>query len=355
MLRYGALMGAGLAEAGHEVTLASPRQRLKFSGPHGISKWVGYIDKFVVGPREVARAARHADVVHVCDHSNAVYVPERTSVPYVATCHDLLAVRGAMGEVPDCPASFMGRHLQRAILKGLGRAHAVACVSSATLRDAQRLLNGYRGTFALVPNALNYPYRVLDAATVRQRLAAQGLDSADPYVFSIGSSHRRKNRECVLHALAGIASSWSGKVIFAGLPLSTEHRELVRRLGIESRVIEVVKPNNELLEALYNGALALLFPSRFEGFGWPLVEAQACGCPVICSDREPLPEVTGRAAILCDADDHAAFGRAILDLAHSPQRRAELVRQGLQNATHFERSAMIGRFVALYEQVAGRI
>ena len=353
MLRYAELLRDGLLEAGHDVTLIAPRQRLKLVGPGGIRKWIGYVDKFVLSPHELARAARRADIVHVCDHSNALYVPARSSLPYVATCHDLLAVRGALGEVPDCPASRTGQYLQRAILSGLRRTHAVACVSKATLQDARRLLGDYQGAIAHVPNALNYPYHKLDAQTVHERLARNGLADVGPYVLSVGSNERRKNRECTLHAVARIRSSWNGRIVFAGHPLSPELRELATRLGVTDRILEVVRPDNELLEALYNGALALLFPSRFEGFGWPIIEAQACGCPVICSDREPLPEVAGGAASFCGADAHEAFAGAILALAASAERRESFVRAGLENAARFDRSTMIRRFVALYEHVAG--
>lgn len=355
MLRYADLLHTGLREAGHEVALIAPDRTLKASGPSGIRKWIGYIDKYLLSPRQLTRAARDADVVHVCDHSNAVYVPTRAHVPYVATCHDLLAVRGALGEVNDCPASFAGRYLQRAILRGLGRAHAVACVSTATMKDAKRLLNGYRGKITLVPNSLNYPYTRHDAQTTRARLAECGLPDAGAYVLSVGSSHPRKNRECALHALARISASWDGKVVFAGLPLSDEQRRLASTLGVENRVVEVIKPDNEQLEALYNGALALLFPSRFEGFGWPIIEAQASGCAVISSSWEPMPEVSGGAAILCEPDDHAAFATAILALAGSHEHREQLIESGLRNAARFTRPAMIGQFVALYEQVLAAV
>jgi glycosyltransferase involved in cell wall biosynthesis len=129
-------------------------------------------------------------------------------------------------------------------------------------------------------------------------------------------------------------------------------RQLAINLGIAARVVEVVKPSGELLEGLYNGALALVFPSRFEGFGWPIIEAQACGCAVICSDREPLPEVAGNAALLCEADDARAFGRAILELGENSARREALARGGVENAARYNRAEMIRRFCVLYEQVA---
>jgi glycosyltransferase involved in cell wall biosynthesis len=357
MLRYAGLLASGLAEAGHDVTLAAPRAVLnRRSRPAaGVWKWIGYLDKYGVGLTDFRGATRAADVVHICDHSNAPYVPQRPTRPFVVTCHDLLAVRGALGENTDCPASFAGRLLQRSILRGLGRAHAVACVSAATMRDAQRLLDGRADRLLVAPNALSYPYRRLAPDIVRRRLAAvAALRSGEPYVLHVGSNLRRKNRECVIRAIAHVAPEWHGRAVFAGHALTADLRSLAAELAVDDRLVEVAAPENELLEALYNGALALLFPSRFEGFGWPIAEAQASGCAVICSDREPLPDVAGGAAILCDADDHAAFGRAVLELARNPRQRDELAECGTANAARYGRSAMIGRFVALYESLVAR-
>ena len=355
MTRYAQLMHAGLTAAGHEVVLALPTAVLNrpHRGANGVWKWVGYVDKHLLSIPALQRAAAHVDIVHVCDHANSIYVPLSSRAPHIVTCHDLLAVRGALGEDTDCPASFTGRQLQRSILRGLGRAHALACVSRATQRDACRLLNGYRGPIVLAPNALNYPYRRIEPQTAVQRLAdLPGLDPAYPFVLSVGSNLRRKNRLAVLHSVAGIRDSWNGRIVFAGQPLNAELHALVRELRLTDRVIEVVKPSNEVLEALYNRALALHFPSRFEGFGWPIIEAQACGCPVICSDREPLPEVAGSAAIVCDPDDFAGLGAAIVRLDRSKHVRDDLSFRGLENARRYGREAMIERFVSLYQQLA---
>jgi glycosyltransferase involved in cell wall biosynthesis len=351
MQRYAQMLATGLIDAGHEVRLAVPRQVLNPRGRAavGIWKWFGYLDKYGVGLAAIGDATRTADVVHVCDHSNAVYVPRGSAAPYVVTCHDLLAVRAAFGEATDCPASFAGAFLQKAILRGLRRAEAVACVSGATLRDARRLLAGHRGQLMLVPNALNHPYRQLSPDAVSRSLnGIPGLRDGAPYVLHVGSNLRRKNRTVALKAVASISARWPGRIAFAGEPLSGALRSEARELGVEDRVVEVERPNNGLLEALYSGALALVFPSRFEGFGWPIAEAQAAGCPVICSDREPFPEVAGEAAITCDADDHEAFGRAVLDLAAHPERRGALVAAGLVNVRRYEPRVMIEQFVSLY-------
>jgi len=354
MLRYAQMLREGLLEAGHQVTLAVPRPVLNRNGrpAAGIWKWIGYLDKMVLSAAELARAAREADVVHVCDHGNAFYIPGRPRKPYVVTCHDLLAVRGSLGESTDCTPSLTGHYLQRLILDGLKRATAIACVSGATLRDARRLLGDYRGQLIVAPNSLNYPYRKLEVGEVRKRLVASGTLPVDSeYVLIVGGNHRRKNREAALRATADVASSWTGRLVVAGEPLSPEQRSLAQQLGITDRITEISGASNELLEALYNGALALLFPSRFEGFGWPLIEAQACGCPVISSSAEPLPEVAGAGAILCDPGDHAAFGRAILELARDASRREALINAGFANAQSYDRPRLIGQFVSLYEHV----
>lgn len=354
MQRYTELMRTGLLEAGHRVVVAAPQRKLNRIGSpaSGFWKWVAYVDKYVLSPPELASAIRDADIVHVCDHSNAVYVPQQTRRPWVVTCHDLLAVRGAMGEDTDCPTGFAGRQLQKWILRGLRRAAALACVSGATLRDAERLIAGYPGQLLVAPNALNYPYRLLDAAAIRQRLSAVAHCTDAPYVLHVGSNLRRKNREGALRTVAHLSASWPGKIVFAGQPLTQDLWQLAERLGVMDRIVEVRKPSAEVLEALYNRAFALIFPSRFEGFGWPIIEAQSCGCPVICSTREPFPEVAGDAAIMCDPDDYRGFGEAVIGLANHAEQREDLRRRGLVNARRYERGPMIATFVSLYEKLA---
>ncbi|HUN24774.1 MAG TPA: glycosyltransferase family 1 protein [Steroidobacteraceae bacterium] len=354
MQRYAELLQSGLLHAGHEVAFAAPRKMLNIAGrpPRGAWKWIGYADKYLMSPPMLSHAARGVDVVHICDHSNSIYVPTRGAVPYVVTCHDLLAVRGALGDDTDCPASTVGRQLQKQILRGLGRAHALACVSTATLQDARRLLNGYAGQIVLAPNALNYPYGSIDRESASRRVSQiPGLGGDCAYVLHVGSNLRRKNRVAAVRAVASVADCWDGRIVFAGQPLDLELRGLARELGIAHRIVDVVKPSNELLDALYRCALALLFPSRFEGFGWPIVEAQACDCPVICSDRDPLAEVSGGAAILCGADDYIAQGRAIVRLATNPAARRALIVAGEQNSRRYSQSTMIEMLLALYRKV----
>ena len=359
MQRFAQMMLAGLRAVGVPAELVCPRPflgRIQVVGGF-VRKWLGYLDKFVFFPRQLRRKVSAAtDLVHICDHSNAMYSAHVGDIPVVVTCHDLLAVRGALGEATDCPASPTGRVLQRWIVSGLRAASAVTCSSPATLRDAQRIVGQKDGhpRLSLIPLGLNYPYHKLSLAEAHDRMKKEGLGLVTPFVLHVGSNLRRKNREGALRILARCKEHWEGRILFAGDPISKSLRSLGDELGIANRIVEVRRPGNELLEALYNCATALLYPSRFEGFGWPVAEAQACGCPVICSNIEPLPEISGGAALTHDVEDEEGFAADILRLAN-PSERDRWSREGLRNAARFDAEKMIARYLEVYRSFAPQV
>jgi glycosyltransferase involved in cell wall biosynthesis len=314
-----------------------------------LRKWAGYVDKLIIFPRRL-RKFRGVELIHICDHSNAFYAKHFPGVPVVVTCHDLLAVRGALGEETDCPASWTGKILQRWILAGLRRVKAVVCVSRATEADAVRFIGTKEKAplITVIENGLNYDYRPLPKEMVRARLEKLSQLKLDrPFVLHVGSHLPRKNRAGVVRIFGRTKGHWNAQLVFAGDQLSNDVWTLARALGIADRIVEVVPAESELLEALYNQAHALLFPSRFEGFGWPIAEAQACGCPVLCRDAAPMTEVAGGAALLRDIADEDGFAEDLLWL-RDPARREKYRELGLQNATRFSAKRMAEQYLALY-------
>jgi glycosyltransferase involved in cell wall biosynthesis len=360
MQRFATMMLHHLTAAGLPVELIQPQPcfgKIRFAGRF-VAKWLAYFDKFVLFPRRLKeKLSAGVSLIHICDHGNAMYQAHAESLPVVVTCHDLLAVRGALGETTDFPASVTGKYLQRWIVASLRKADAVACVSPATLRDAQRIVGQKEGRpqFAVIPHGLNHPYRRQSPERVRARLARiPQLDPGRPFALHVGSNLRMKNRAGVLRIFALTKEEWPGQMVFAGQKLTSELRSLGQELGVMERVVEVEEPPNELLEALYNGALGLLYPSRFEGFGWPIIEAQACGCPVICSEREPMSEVGGEAALIADVEDEAAMARALLRLT-DPAERARWSEKSLHNAQRFSVEKMIVQYLALYRSLGAHL
>jgi glycosyltransferase involved in cell wall biosynthesis len=297
------------------------------------------------------------EVVHICDHSNAVYVGRCRRFPVLVTCHDLLAVRGALGEDTDCPASFFGRILQWWILSGLRKADAVACISEATADDAERLIgHGIdRPHISVVRMGLNYPYKRISNELANNRLrAVPGFDADVPFALHVGSNLRRKNRDAVIRIFAKCKDKWNGRLFFAGDLLTDELLALAQRLGVADRIVQLHNPECEILEALYNCATALIYPSRFEGFGWPIIEAQACGCPVICSNAGPLPEAAGDAGFLHRVEDEDGFAADLLRLTN-PSKREIWSEGSVQHAAKFSTDKMIGQYIDIYRGLGANL
>jgi len=338
-----------------DVEVISPRPRFGKMKPsvHGVGKWLGYIDRFVIFPRALRSAAAEADMVHLCDHGAAMYAPMIKGRPVVVTCHDMNAVRGSRGELPELRSSVFGGILQRWICHGLRHATRVACVSRATFDDARRILKEDEN-LCVILNGLNYPYQSLAPAEAERRLAGFTSQLA-PFVLHLGSNAAYKNREGVLRIFAKAAAGTSLQLVIAGEALNRKLAGLVRELQIEERIVQVVKPHAGLIEALYNRAVCLLFPSRYEGFGWPPIEAQACGCPVVASDIPALAEVLGQSAVLRPVEDEAGMADAIRRLALDQEFRDELRQSGFVNVrARFQTSRMIGEYLSLYRELTGK-
>jgi glycosyltransferase involved in cell wall biosynthesis len=357
MQRFAMMMLTGLKTAGISAELIQPAPffgRFRSAG-NFVAKWLAYLDKFVLFRRTLAKKLRERPaLVHICDHSNAMYARAIGDIPVVVTCHDLLAVRGALGEDTGCPASATGKILQRWIVAGLRQAEVVVTDSQATLEDAKRLVGEKNGRPKLeqVTLGLSYPYRKLPAGEAWKRLSeSSALDSQLPFVLHVGSNVAYKNRPGVLRIFAACREQWDGRLVFAGEPLSDSLRSLGRSLGIADRIMELPGISSELLEALYNCAVALVFPSSAEGFGWPIAEAQACGCPVLCVDRAPMNEVAGPAGLMHRLDDEAGFAADILRLTN-PAEREMWSAKALENAQRFSSARMISEYGAIYRSLA---
>jgi len=350
MARYAEMLQDQLVKRGYQVKVARPpaiitRLLKRIDGPR---RWLGYIDKFVLFPPLLWLRARRADLVHVCDHSNSFYLRWTGGTPRVITAHDALAIRSALGHFPQNPTRATGVAFQRWILSGLNHADRIICVSEKTRQDFEALLPA-GPAMTVIPNPLGgdfYPAHATDVAQVR---AACGLTAGEEYLLHVGKDNWYKNRSGVLRITAELRKYprfRNVKLVMAGAPLAGPLRRLAEEL---QGVVACVGPGDEQLRALYSGALALLFPSIEEGFGWPILEAQACGCPVITTARPPMSEVAGSAAILIDPDD--AVGAAHMVAARIADADA-LASGGLNNVQNYSRNHALDAYCAVYQELA---
>jgi len=353
MQRFAALMEKGLIQAGHDVRTLRPQNivgRLRPSG-EGVGKWLGYIDKFGVFPSFLKSVLAWANVVHICDHSNSFYTKHLNTKPHVVSCHDLIAVRCALGEVPRNLTRWTGRQLQQLIVKGLVRAQHVVCVSEATRRQLLRVTQIPEQRVSRVYNSLNYPYSRMSRDEAMARIHKLRIDLGKTFFLHVGGNQWYKNRVGVLRIFSSLRKQipqQNPKMVMVGKPWTDDMRRFVSENGLKDVTFELPGIQDEDLRALYSTAAMLLFPSLDEGFGWPIIEAQACGCPVLTSGRPPMDEVGGTAAVYVDPENPEAAAAAVV-LALN--KAADLREASLQNAARFSSSAMIQGYLSLYEKV----
>jgi glycosyltransferase involved in cell wall biosynthesis len=358
MRRFRDLMQKQLKADGYKVELIEPEARFGALGMSGkMGEWLGWIDKFIVFPAGLLGQSSHIRekylgrkiVVHICAQNNAMYgTLMRRWFPVVVTCHDMLAISGALGEDPEYSRTALDTWVQKKALSGLKDAAYIVSDSQFSQRELLRIagkqIAPHSEVVPLAPNYLHVPMTREDAMAVIKDLEYRG------YILHVGSAQKRKNRSALLLAAAKIKDTWPGKIVFAGEPLTDAERAQAQSLGLADRVKEIVRPDDATLNALYAAAHALVFVSRAEGFGWPIIEAQAADCPVICSDRTSVPEIVGEGALTHAPDAYDAIAADIQRLQDATFR-ARVVAQGRQNAQKYTIERMMRGYEDVYRRV----
>ena len=283
--------------------------------------------------------------VHFSNHHLGRWICWLTQ-PCIVTVHDL--VRLAFPHAPEDRIAAVGLALDR---RGIRNATHVICVSEATKRDLMQYL-------AVEEEKITVIYNGIDHSVFKPSPVNDGRFSA-PYVLYVGSERPRKNLTCLLRAFASLkdrgprfASLRLLKVGSAGRSdgFRTATLEEARRLGIDNDVDFVDHVSDQDLAVIYSNALALVYPSLYEGFGLPVVEAMACGCPVVTTDVSSLPEVAGSAALLVDPHDPAGFAEALQSVILDRDLSTRLRGDGLRRARDFSWDDTASTTHAVYER-----
>lgn len=261
--------------------------------------------------------------------------------------------RSALGEILETP-TWTGKQYQALIFKGLNQAQHVVCVSHKN-REALLSISTLRPEqTSVIHNGLNYPFRQLSLEEAAQRLSAKPELLKIPFVLHIGDNKWYKNRSDLLRIFANYRRLYPESdlyLLIADQPLSKELEKLKNELNLNTRIIEWVSPTTEQLEALYSLAQALLFPSLHEGFGLPVIEAQACGCPVVCSSNGSLPEVAANGALMAPPEEEEELAHLLGKTIHSSSTRFELIQKGLVNVNRFIPEKTVDAYVQLYNNL----
>ena len=370
MPRFARMLEQAYLVRGHRVQVWVPQPRIYnwvLSGR--LSKWAGYVDQYVLFPLWVRKQFKlqPADTLYVfSDQALGPWLPLVKDRPHVVHTHDLLALRSALGEAPENPTSWTGRVYQRYIRHGFRQARHFISISHKTRDDLHHFGQVAPETSEVVYNGLNYPYAPMPTDEARQVLQQAGLPvPAAGMLLHVSGYQWYKNVPGIVRLYAHYARSRHEPLPLwlVGPNIDEQLQAALDEVPAQGEVRFFHGLDNNVLQACYSLSRAFLFPSLAEGFGWPIIEAQACGCPVITTGEPPMNEVGGTAAIYLPrlklSDDMQAWaqhGAAVLAelLSLNEADRAAIVAQGMAWAKRFDADAAIEGYLRVYRQVIER-
>lgn len=349
------------------MTMWSPTaksHRLFAASKH--AKWAGYLDQYVLFPHYVRKALKSTSTEALfvfCDQALGPWMPLVKSRPHVVHVHDLLALRSALGDIKENPTSFTGRVYQRYIRRGFRHAKHFISASKKTRDDLQRFGGVDALTSDVVYNGLNFSYKPMPLEDAIGVLRDAGYPvPPGGILIHVGGNQWYKNLAGVLSIYGHYAAPEIDPLplwCVSPAPTGAANVQLSKVAG-NGRVLFLQHLTNHALQAAYSCARAFLFPSLAEGFGWPLIEAQACGCPVITTNEPPMSEVAGDAAFYLprlqygeDIDIWGARGAAVLKemLSESPENRMRRSERGRTWAKTFAADRAIDAYLAIYHKI----
>jgi glycosyltransferase involved in cell wall biosynthesis len=367
MPRFAGMLEAAYRARGFEVQRWHPKARVCkwFPGSPG-RKWLEYIDQYLLFPIWVRKQLSGvlADTLFVfCDQAMGPWIPLVADRPHVVHIHDLLAIRSALGDIRENPTSWTGKIYQRFIRRGLRQARHFISISHKTRADLHRFANVRAVISEVVYNGLNFPYARMASAAAQETLAAARLPvDKRGMLLHVGGGQWYKNLHGVIALYARYAAMHDNPLALWCIspPPHADVEALIRKVPAGGRVLFFRSLPSETLQAAYSHAQALLFPSLAEGFGWPLIEAGACGCPVLTTDEPPMNEIAGPAAVYVprlqihdDLLEWGSRGAVALEslLSKGGAERTANAEHAAQWARRFDPNRSIERYVEIYRTI----
>src|SRR5258705_9987656 len=301
--------------------------RIVLPGPlHGPHR---YAARHFFYPWRVKREARRADLVHILDHSYAHMLTSARKRPVVVTVHDLMPVIVLRSPTDGWREGVRNRFLRTA-LKALRQADAYIVGTEWLKRELATWL-GDDKNIHVVPFGVDRAFYG-ESAVARERGRRDWRIPEDAFVvLHVGSTVDRKNVPLVIQTLARLRQQTDAYLLQVGGRFSDEQDQLIDRLDLRRYVRSVASADETALRRAYRAADVLLFPSLYEGFGFPVLEAFASGLPVVTSGAGGLKEVAGGAAVVVEGRDPGDYVQALERLDDADERE-ELVQKGWARA-----------------------
>jgi glycosyltransferase involved in cell wall biosynthesis len=300
-----------------------------------LGHWVANVSNLLFS---LAAKSGQPDIVHETYYSATPTY--KGNAARVLTVYDLIHEKFPKSFLPGDPIAH-----NRA--KAIRRADHIICISESTRRDLIE-------TYQVPEHKISVTYLGYDTFAASS-LVASVLVGSKPYLLYVGSRHGYKNFDGLVRAFAAssVLKTSARVVCFGGGVLTQTELALLAELKLSAEDVVQVGGNDERLAALYQGASAFVYPSKYEGFGIPPLEAMSLGCPVICSNTSSIPEVVGNAGEYFDPNDVEWMRQAIESVVMSAVRRQELITLGKDRVHAFSWARCAMETLAVYRKLAG--
>jgi len=287
---------------------------------------------------------KESDVIHLPNHNFARYAICRKN-PFIVTVHDLVRFHFSLAK-----ETITERILLKLDIRGIKQASHIIAVSQSTKNDLIKYLKIPDGKISVIYNGIDNG--------IFKPSNTKLLDK--PYILYVGSERPRKNLGRLFEAFAKLKDEFPElqlvKIGIAGR--SPEYRRNTMKqlasLGITDSVIFVNYASESDLAHYYSFASLLAYPSLYEGFGLPPLEAMACGCPVVTSNTSSLPEVVGEAGIMVDPYDTDSLAQAMRKVLTDSELRDNMIRKGLEQSKRFSWEKAAEQTLEVYNKVENR-
>lgn len=368
MPRFAKFLIDGMAARGHQVAQWTATPKLyKLKGSQGLKKWLGYIDQYVVFPNDIRKRINRQpkNTLYVfTDHALGPWVPLLANKPHVVHCHDFLAQQSALGMIAENRTGFTGRLYQQYIHKGYTKGKYFIAVSHKTQNDLHSFLQSAPLLSEVVYNGLNQLFIPENCDSVRKVLSCKlKIDLAAGYILHVGGNQWYKNRRGVIE----IYSAWrsiSGiklPLLMIGKDPDDKLREVLHTSAFKDDIYFISGLEDAWVQKAYAGASIFLFPSLAEGFGWPIAEAMASGCPVITTGEAPMTEVGGNAAFYIDRmplvpSDITSWAVSAAQVVNkivrlTVEEGCGVVIKGIENTHRFKAATALDNIESIYKKV----
>jgi len=276
-----------------------------------------------------------------------VLPPVKAKTPTIVTIHDLSFVRE-----PDSVMTGMSRHLNKWVPWSVNKATHVIAVSEATRQDLIELYQTPPEKITTIYHGVTPHFApVTDPAQLEAVRQKYGLGAA-PFILSVGTIQPRKNYQRLIQAFAQLPTGEHNLVLAGGMGWQAEEiLAEARKPALKNRVLLPGFIADEDLPALFSAADLFAYPSLYEGFGLPVLEAMACGTPVVCSNNSSLPEVAGEAGLQVDPLDVQAITATMADVLVSNSLHEEMSAKGRKQAAKFTWRQAVKDLMGLYQRL----